>query len=139
MEILTVRGNLKSISRITAYVNQAAEQAGLSERTTYYLCLAVDEIATNVIMHGYQAEGKQGNLSIWAEADADILRICLEDTGQSYDPRQVPPPDLQRPLHEREPGGLGIYLALRSVDKFQYQQCQGRNRSTFIIQKPRNN
>jgi anti-sigma regulatory factor (Ser/Thr protein kinase) len=136
MNTLTVPGTLDSITQITDFVAVAASQAGLSEKTSYYLCLAVDEIATNVVLHGYQAAGRAGDLMVTAVSDDQHLSIYLEDTGRKYDPRQTPLPDVQRPLHERELGGLGVYLALRSVDKFDYEHKQGRNRSTFIIRKP---
>lgn len=135
MDALTVEGQLESITMITDYVARAAETAGLSEKTAYYLSLAVDEIATNIVLHGYAEAGITGDLTITAVMQPKNLKIILEDSGLFYDPRQVTAPDLERPLHEREPGGLGIYLALRSVDKFHYCQHQGRNRSTFIIQK----
>ena len=135
MDSLTLAGQLESITAITDYVLSAAEAADLSEKTAYYLSLAVDEIATNIVLHGYEEAGLAGDLTITAVMQPKTLKIILEDSGLSYDPRQVAAPDLERPLHEREPGGLGIYLALRSVDKFHYCQHQGRNRSTFIIQK----
>lgn len=135
MDSLTVAGKLEAITAITDYVRTAAATADLTEKTTYYLSLAVDEIATNIVLHGYEEAGLQGELTITAVLQPKTLKIILEDSGCTYDPRQVAAPDLERPLHEREPGGLGIYLALRSVDKFQYSQHQGRNRSTFIIQK----
>lgn len=135
MDSLTVKGKLESLTAITDYVLDAAEAAGLNEKTAYYLSLAVDEITTNIILHGYEEAGLTGDLTVTAVMQPNTLKIILEDSGFSYDPRQVALPDLERPLHEREPGGLGIYLALRSVDKFHYCQHQGRNRSTFIIQK----
>ncbi len=135
MDSLTVTGKLESITAITDYVLRAAEAADLNEKTAYYLSLAVDEITTNIILHGYEEAGLTGDLTITAVMQPHTLKIILEDSGLSYDPRQVASPDLERPLHEREPGGLGIYLALRSVDKFHYCQHQGHNRSTFIIQK----
>ncbi|HMT21810.1 MAG TPA: ATP-binding protein, partial [Promineifilum sp.] len=105
---------------------------------TYRLSLAVDEIATNVVLHGYADYNQEGDLTIWAEGDDAQLRIYLEDTGHPFDPRQVPRPhDLDRPLEERRDGGLGIFLALWGVDGFTYHRVGGKNRSVFVMDYPR--
>ena len=52
----------------------------------------------------------------------------------NFDPRQVPQPDnLDRPLEERQDGGLGIFLALWGVDDFAYDHHGEVNRSTFVM------
>ncbi|MGA9380780.1 MAG: ATP-binding protein, partial [Phormidium sp.] len=54
MEQLTVPGTLDSLSKISDYVLSAASAAGLDKKASYKLRLAVDEIATNVIVYGYE-------------------------------------------------------------------------------------
>jgi anti-sigma regulatory factor (Ser/Thr protein kinase) len=136
METLIIPGTLDELSELMDYVNQAAMAAGLDERATYRLCLAVDEIATNIICYGYDAAGKSGDLTAWAEIEAEELEIHLQDTAQTFDPRQAPPPeDLNRPLEEREAGGLGIYLALWGVDDFNYEHTPLCNHSIFIMKR----
>lgn len=138
LEPLTVRGITDNLSRLMDYVAWAAAAGGLDEAATYRLSLAVDEIATNVVLHGYADYNQEGDLTVWAEGDEAQLRICLEDTGHPFDPRQVPrPDDLDRPLEERRDGGLGIFLALWGVDGFTYHRVGGKNRSVFVMDYPR--
>ena len=59
MESLTVSGTLDSLKTIAAYVLSAAENAGLEKKPAYKLRLAVDEIATNIIVHGYEEAGRR--------------------------------------------------------------------------------
>jgi anti-sigma regulatory factor (Ser/Thr protein kinase) len=66
----------------------------------------------------------------------DTLNVYIEDTAPPYDPRQQPPPELSDvPLEEREPGGLGIFLAFTGVDQYRYENFDGRNRSTFTMRR----
>lgn len=132
---LTVPGDISEIPRITHYVARAAAKAGLTARESYYLCLAVDEIATNVVTHGYKQCDTPGPITIRAMFAEDHLQIHLEDTGAPFDPRTAPKPDIHQAPQERQPGGLGIYLALRSVDQFSYAHTDNLNRSTFTIRK----
>jgi anti-sigma regulatory factor (Ser/Thr protein kinase) len=137
LEPLTVPGELDAVTQLMDFVAWSAAAAGLDEQATYKLCLAVDEIATNIVTYSYMKAGRRGDLVIAAETDPTTLRIHLTDEGAPFDPRQAPPPaDLDRPLSERRDGGLGIFLALWGVDAFDYEPRGDTNRSTFIVRRP---
>lgn len=134
MEPLTVQGNLKSIDRLVNYVVTAASKAGLNHKATYCLRLAVDEIATNIVTHGYQAAGLEGEVTVTAVFQPGQLIIELKDKGQPFDPRQVASPtNLKQPLQKRAAGNLGIFLAMWGLDGFQYEHESGCNRNVFIM------
>jgi anti-sigma regulatory factor (Ser/Thr protein kinase) len=134
MEPLTLPGTLDSLASVGQYVLDAAKAAGLDKKTAYGLRLAVDEIATNVITHGYVEATCEGALHLQAVIDAAALTTLLEDTGATYVHGEVSEPTaLHLPLEERAIGGLGVYLAVQNVDKFLYEQLDGRNRHTFVM------
>jgi serine/threonine-protein kinase RsbW len=134
MEPLILPGTLDSLTQIGAYVLEAASQAGLERKDAYRLRLAVDEIATNSIVYGYDRIGKEGDLVVSAEVGDGSLTIILEDTGPAYDPFQTPSPDdLDQPLDERDIGGLGVFLAIQGVDEFRYEWVGEKNRNIFTM------
>ncbi|MEM7110985.1 MAG: ATP-binding protein [Chloroflexota bacterium] len=136
MESLIVPGELNYLDDVADFVYAAAEMADLDERATYQLRLSVDEIATNIILHGYEEAGRDGDLRLTAVMTSRQLVIHLEDTGVAYDPTKRPlPTSLSAPAHEREIGGLGIYLALAGVDDFRYTRFTYYNRSSFIVDR----
>src|SRR5436305_14956797 len=105
MKALTLPGDLDALEPIREYASEAAKNAGLSESAVYRLCLAVDEIATNVVLHGYEEAGRTGNLTISSAIDCGRLVIDLRDTGKSYDPTKHSVPtaeNLSLPLEERD-------------------------------------
>lgn len=139
MEPKTFPGTLDSLSFIREYVTSAAKTAGLDKKVTYELCLAVDEIATNVILHGYEEAGRSGVLDVRADIEGRKLTVTLEDDGEPFDPRQSKLPDsedLLRPLEERPVGGLGLFLTIQGVDEFKYERAGGRNRNIFVVYVP---
>ena len=139
MEPLTVPGTLDALATIGKYVLTAAEAAGLDKKASYRLRLAVDEIATNIVTHGYDEANLEGVIIIRADIDETALTIFLEDTGASYVPGQVSKRnDLHLPLEERQIGGLGVYLAIQGVDQFHYEPLEGRNRHTFVVNRTTN-
>ena len=137
MQSLTVPATLESLSEIGKYVNTAAAEAGLEKKIAYRLRLAVDEIASNIIIHGYQEAGLSGDVQVFAELEEQALTITLEDSSPAFDPRSLldRPSQIDLPLEERPIGGLGIYLTVQNVDKFDYQYVNNRNRNIFMIKR----
>jgi anti-sigma regulatory factor (Ser/Thr protein kinase) len=116
---LTLPGDLSSLDPIADLVIEYAQLAGLGKHAAYQLRLAVDEIATNIIVHGYQEQGIEGAVVVSANLDERSLSITLEDSGPKFDPRQRDiekvEADFSKSLEERQIGGLGIYFAMRPV------------------------
>ncbi|MBE9044553.1 ATP-binding protein [Pleurocapsales cyanobacterium LEGE 10410] len=134
MKPLIVAGELESLTEIAQFVIKATQKASLDKKAAYLLRLAVDEIATNIITHGYKQAGLAGKIYCQAKINENALIIILEDTGVIYNPlQQEKPNSLHKPLEQRVVGGLGVYLAIQSVDKFRYERLGERNRNIFIV------
>jgi serine/threonine-protein kinase RsbW len=136
MEKRSLPAELDSLAELRRYVKAAAGGAGIDEARAYKLQLAVDEIATNIIFYGYKDVGASAVISIGSEIRDGALVITLEDRAQPFDPRTMRMPDardLAKPMEERAIGGLGIFLAIRGVDRFDYRREGDRNLSTFEV------
>ena len=138
MDKLTLPAVLASLAELRRYAREAAAAAGIKEERSYQLQLAVDEIATNIISYGYKDAGPTGEISICSAITNDALVIALEDRAPAFDPRarQMPDDDeLSKPLEERDIGGLGIYLAIEGVDRFDYRREGERNLNIFEVRR----
>lgn len=136
METMTVAGSTESLSRIREYVKKASAEAGIDRKHAYRLQLAVDEIATNVVHHGYREAGRHGDLAVSAAVHGGDFTITLEDSAAPFDPRSVPrPSQLDLPLDKRPTGGLGIYLAMLCVDLLEYEYVNNRNQNKFTVRR----
>jgi anti-sigma regulatory factor (Ser/Thr protein kinase) len=136
IEPLTVSGELNSLVSIRRYVLSAAALAGLDEKTQYAMALACDEIATNIINHGYGGGDRLGDVKIVAVLEEDGLTIMIEDSGAVYDPgRALEDSCIDTDFDERPVGGLGTYLAVSSVDRFHYDRVDDRNRHTLFVRR----
>ena len=129
-------GTLESLGPIVRYVLEAAGTAGLDRRASYRLRLAVDELATNIVNHGYKESGRAGAVLVRAELDQQWLTIVLEDAGVPFDPRSLArPSQIDLPLEDRPIGGLGVYLAIQGVDEFRYEYVDSRNRNILRMRR----
>lgn len=138
MEPLSLPANLDSLEEIGNYVVRASTEAKLAAKAAYGLRLAVDEIATNIVTHGYEEAGISGEVTVSAALTDSTLTVVLEDGALPFDPssHRLPSEDvLNLPLEERAVGGLGIFLALKAVDAFRYERAHDLNRNIFVVNR----
>jgi serine/threonine-protein kinase RsbW len=127
---LHVNADLENLSIITDFTTASVRELGLSEKGVFQLELAVDEVASNIILHGYTHQTGPIHLSIWKEKDRIIIQI--KDRGEPFNPLEADKPDLGAPLEERSPGGLGIHFLKTVTDSVHYQFKDGKNILTLI-------
>jgi anti-sigma regulatory factor (Ser/Thr protein kinase) len=89
-----------ALREVRDLVGAHAARAGLSPGRTADLLLAVNEVATNSLMHG----GGQGTVCLWRESDALICEV--RDRGRIEDPLV----GRRRPASDA-PEGRGLWLA----------------------------
>ncbi|THA58893.1 ATP-binding protein [Streptomyces sp. A1136] len=129
---MDVPAKVGALGDIAAFVLRLAGRARLGKQATYRIRLAVDELATNVITHGYRGGG--GRITVRGHCGPGGVRIVIEDAAPAFDPvRGCLPPATGVPPERRRVGGLGIHLALTSVDEFSYARMDGRNVSTLTV------
>lgn len=128
---LCIAAELKNLVEIRRIVQETATALGVDSATIPDVLLAVDEAASNIIIHGYQGQG--GAIEIEMEREGDALVIRLRDEAPPFDPAAIPPPDLTLPLEQRPIGGLGIYLMRQVMDEVTHRITpQGGNELTLL-------
>ena len=114
---------------------QAVIHLGQGKRS-YSLRLACEEIISNIVRETQveQSLGQFVTLSIstflGVVNNERWLQVLILDNGPHFDPhfereRSV---DVNQPLEERKPGGLGLFLVQKSVDKVEYLWVNSMNR-----------
>ncbi len=131
--VFQTSAELDNLAAIRQFVYESVMVLGGTPDAAYDLMQAVDECATNIIVHGYQ--GQPGPIEVeWDYQDSHVT-IYLRDRAPLFDPTTVASPNLTLPLEERRPGGLGVYIARRLVDRLEYQtRPQGGNELILIKQ-----
>ena len=124
---------LKNLAHIRHFVNDAANSLGADPHSVLDLVQAVDEAATNIIVHGYA--GRPGVIEVTIERQKDLMVIAMRDQAPGFDPTRVPPPDLTLPLEKRPVGGLGIFLIRRSVDELQHHFLPSGGNELILIKR----
>jgi serine/threonine-protein kinase RsbW len=135
---LTIEADLVNLSTVRDFITEHARKVCTNEGSLYGLALAVDEAVTNIIVHGYQ--GQPGKIHILLKIRPAGLDVILRDEAPPFDPTRVPAPDIQLPLEERGPGGLGVFLARELTDRMLYRRLpKGGNELKLVKWCPHTN
>jgi serine/threonine-protein kinase RsbW len=139
-----VSAKLTNLKLIRDHVEDAARGAGFPDLKVYDLVLAVDEAATNIMMHGYgvsaataESGGEAGVVEVETNLDDSTLRVTLRDQARPFDLTAAPVQTELPPLGERMPGGLGIFLIRKTMDEIRYRRTpDGWNELTLTVFRP---
>ena len=126
-----------SLEPIRDFIASFATANDVDKKKIFKLILAVDEIASNIMNYGYPMAGiDDGTIQVSIGCQDGKLRVVLEDNAIPFNPieKSMPTPeDLMKPVEDRPIGGLGIFLARQSVDLFDYEYRDGKNRNILVV------
>jgi anti-sigma regulatory factor (Ser/Thr protein kinase) len=125
-------GQLAAVRKLVRDVCRRAWGEGNAEDRIAQLELAVDEAASNVVLHAY--DGKAGlPLEVVASADDAQACVILFHQGQPFDPQAVAPPSFDG---SRE-SGFGLYLIRQAVDELAFFQDERGRHGIRLVKKRR--
>ena len=125
---LTLAPDIAEIPRLLDWVEACCGASGVSGDIASKLALALEEAAANVINHAFGETPPPHHLAVMLTIDADRVAAEIIDNGQAFDPSAIPEPDRTLPLASRDPGGLGIHLIRKMMDRVDYHRVDGENR-----------
>jgi len=123
---LTIPNDLQELERVNELAGALLERRGVSERIVYATHLALEEVLSNVIRHGYEDTCRH-EIALVLRVDEGSVELEVLDDGREFDPVSAPEVDLALPLARRRPGGLGIHLLRQFVSEIRYERIGDRN------------
>ena len=128
---LTLESELNALHQ----VSEAVERFGLEQEWAadllFQIQLALEELASNVINHGYGEPGHEFEIVI--DSSPSSLTIEITDSARAFDPlSDAPDAQLDAELEDRRIGGLGVYFVRTMMDEMHYERDGGKNRLTLV-------
>lgn len=119
--------SLGSLDAIFAFVAAFLASDGIDRRHAFEIDLIIEELFTNMVK--YSTDGRQ-EVAITLERRGDTVTIVLRDFDvEPFDVSRAPRADVERPIAERAPGGLGLHLVRQLADSIAYEY---RDRTSTI-------
>jgi serine/threonine-protein kinase RsbW len=131
--ILRVGAELKNLGTIRGFVEEQLMALGIEGSQADHLVLAADELATNIILHGYQKQ--PGSIEVELAYHEDTLYVTLRDRAPVFNPNTMPEPDITVPLEQRALGGMGIFLARRASDEIRHIARPGGGNEVSLVKR----
>ena len=129
--------NLNSLAEVFDLLDHFVAEIMADDQAKHALGLAVDELFTNMIKYH---PSNQNDISIELQTEGDTIVLQMVDRDvEPFDLTQRPDPDLSGSLHDRQPGGLGIFLLKQLMDDVVYRYDDRTSTITLKKNFRRNN
>jgi len=131
----TVRipADVAHLAEVRQFIRDRAGAAGLDGGALDDLVCAVDEGATNMIVHGVR--DPRGPIEIEVRRHGSAVVVRLRDRAPVFDPTRRPEPDLDAPLEARRLGGMGVHLMRSLTDEFRHSARRGGGNVVTLVKR----
>lgn len=125
--------NFDELKNIVTMTEDFFHQEGLLPVLRNVVDLATEELFVNMVTYNTESDE---DILIQMAPHKHGVEVSLTDYDvERFDPTGAGPIDVNAPLEDRTPGGLGLYLVLKMVDSIHYQYRNRQSRITFIVDR----
>ena len=128
----TFPAKTEALPDILGFVEETLEGYGCPMKIQMAVCVAIEEVFVNVAHYAYGNGDGDMNLGIGFDEENRTITFRMTDKGVPFDPLQKPDPDITLSAEEREIGGLGIFIAKKTMDSLRYSYENGENILTML-------
>jgi len=125
-----IPGLIAEIESLTEALRGWSERHGIPARTVNSIILMLDELLTNVVMHGY-GDDDSGEIEVTVLPIANGVEVIIRDRARAFNPFSIAEPDTTLDIDERDIGGLGVHFVRKMADGFAYRRDGDFNEVRF--------
>ncbi len=125
-QTIVLRNDIREMSRIIDAITQIANSVACPPVVVHDVTLAMEEIFSNIVFYGF-GDDLDHNITLHLFIEGDALILKLQDEGIPFNPLNVQIGLRDKPLEERDKGGMGITLAKNLMDQMEYRRERGKN------------
>ena len=117
------------IQEIVADTERFFEEEKIDDTLRMKVDLSLEELFVNMV--SYNTETKKDILIEMRCIDRGVEVSLTDYDVERFDPTLASEVDVDAPLSERTPGGLGLYLVLKMADSIHYEYHDRKSKITF--------
>lgn len=122
--------SLDELKNIVSFTEEFFAQSQIDDSVRYIVDLCVEELFVNMVTYDTETNS---DILIEMNPGERGVEVIMTDFGvEKFDPRDAATVDVDAPLEQRTPGGLGLYLVLKMVSSIHYEYRDRTSRITFI-------
>ena len=127
---ISLGNELREIAGVAARIDEFCASRDL-QHAAYAVNLAIDEILTNTIEHGYE-DDERHRIELIVRVEEESLVVVIVDDSLPVDLGIAPERDLDASLEDTALGGLGLFLVHQMMDSVDYRREEGCNVVTLV-------
>ena len=117
---------LPDLAVVAEKLDSYLDEVTVPEEYRFKIALIFEELATNIVKYAFP-EGGRHSISLQVSRKEECLLMIFVDGGTPFNPLELPEPDLDAPLEERDIGGLGVFLVRSLARDVRYQRQSHQN------------
>lgn len=131
MKELEITATVENLPKVIKFVEEQIASFGCPLGVRAQIDVAVEEVFVNIAHYAYYPD--TGPAVVRVETVKEPLQVILTflDHGVPFDPLKKNDPNIEQPLNNRDPGGLGIFMVRKIMDAVSYEYRNGQNILTF--------
>lgn len=124
-----------SLPALVSFVREYFALRGFDSEAAFDLDLVLEELFTNMVRHA-RGGGPEIEVSLDGDQQQVVLRLRDENV-EPWSPEAAPEPNLEIPIEDRRPGGLGIHFLRQITEDLQFTHAGGTTTVTAVLKVPR--
>ena len=120
---------IEDVIKVAEKVQDFCEEKGMDEKTAYHAALAMEEMAGNIVDHGFKKDNKKHSIDIRVVHKDDDIILRLRDDCIPFNP------DERRKLSDPDDpaSNIGIRMIFAMAEEIKYQSILGMNVLTMRV------
>ena len=130
----SLRADLTALPAVARAIREELAHAGVEASIVHAVDLALEELLTNTIRHGYpRGHAGQGSIRLQLAVADDEVRVRIQDDGAAFDPTAAPLPEPPSSLASARVGGQGIRLVRSAIRDMRYRRTPEGNELELVL------
>ncbi len=124
--ITSIKNDIAQIQVLRDKWSKFAAGNNLPEEIIHDINLVLEELIGNIIIHGFD-DDEIHEITVCAGIKEGKLSLEISDDAKFFNPLAHPEPDIDKPVEERDVGGLGVHIVRNIMDELEYRREDGKN------------
>ena len=137
---LVLQNNIQCVSPVVSLIETLANEKGFSEKESYHLQLAVEEVLTNVVQYAFEVDS-ESVFDVSIEDSVSGIEVVIKEKGIPFSLDSAPhfDPKKIRTINDAvQQKGLGLYISSKMVEVFDQRYLGVEGKITTIVKYQEN-
>lgn len=121
---------LESLGELYEFTEEILEANDITAGVRFPVHLAMEELFVNMVTYNPDVTSDIG-VRVDVRSPDSVTVTLVDEGGSEFDVTAARDVDINAPLEQRTPGGLGLHLIQNLTDSLEYEYQEGRGKVIF--------